>query len=90
MHRNAFVTFAERVRVRLLLYFRWIIYSEEEALMASGYLRFLARLEEKEEQLLLPAAREVSIVSINFLSEFERYLNGLLKKAAATCASWRA
>lgn len=61
--RNAFVRLAERVRIRLLLYFRWVIYSEEEALMASKYLRFLALLEEREQQLLMPAAQQVSLVS---------------------------
>lgn len=49
--------------MRLLLYFRWIIYSEEEALLVSKYLRFLALLEEREQQLLLPAAQQVSLVS---------------------------
>jgi hypothetical protein len=56
--RNAFVRWAERVRVRLLLYFRWVIYSEEEALLASKYLRFLALLEEREQALLAPAVQE--------------------------------
>jgi hypothetical protein len=60
--RNAFVRWAERVRVRLLLYFRWVIYSEEEALLASKYLRFLALLEEREQALLAPAVQEVSLV----------------------------
>lgn len=63
--RDAFVRLAEQVRIRLLLYFRWIIYSEEEALMASKYLRFLALLEEREQQLLMPAAVQVSLVSFS-------------------------
>lgn len=49
--------------MRLLLYFRWVIYSEEEALLASKYLRFLALLEEREQALLAPAVQEVSLVS---------------------------
>ena len=49
--------------MRLLLYFRWVIYSEEEALLASSYLRFLALLEEREQALLAPAVQEMSLVS---------------------------
>ncbi len=62
MYRNWFIYKAERCRVRLLLYFKWIIYSEEEALAASPYLQHLVEMEAAETALLTPAARQISLV----------------------------
>lgn len=62
VHRNRFVVVMEHVRVRCLLYFRWIIYTREASREASPYLQYLDDLAETEEALLLPAGRTVSLV----------------------------
>jgi hypothetical protein len=86
--RNAFVRWAERARVRLLLYFRWVIYSEEEALLASKYLRFLALLEEREQALLAPAVQEVSLVSTPASSR-AAFLTGRFPESTVRCMQSR-
>ena len=63
MHRNPFVEFVERQRVRIVLRWRGIKHSKSAAEQASPYLAQLADIEAHEEDLLLPAGREVSIVS---------------------------
>ena len=54
--------FVERQRVRILLRWRGVAYSKPAAEEASPYLAQLADIEAHEEDLLLPAGREVSIV----------------------------
>ena len=56
----------EHLRVRCLLYLRWIIYTKEASRQASPYLQYLDDLEETEEALLLPAGRMVSLVCLSF------------------------
>lgn len=56
----------EHLRVRCLLYLRWIIYTKEASRQASPYLQYLDDLEETEEALLLPAGRTVSLVGPSF------------------------
>ena len=63
MHRNPFVEFVERQRVRVVLRWRGVKHSKSAAEETSPYLAQLADIEAHEEDLLLPAGREVSIVS---------------------------
>jgi len=63
VHRNPFVEFVERQRVRFMLRWRGVKFSKSAAEEASPYLAQLAAIEAHEEDLLLPAGREVSIVS---------------------------
>jgi len=87
VHRNPFVEFVERQRVRIVLRWRGVKHSKSAAEEASPYLAQLADIEAHEEDVLLPAGREVSIVSY-FVATLSADANAKVTSCCLALLSW--